>query len=238
MTHNKTFVLSDIHGELEKFEEIMKHWNPATMNLAILGDMIDRGENSLKVVQKIMQFKKKYKDQVVVLKGNHEDMFLLFLEVQDYETGDWYFNNGGNRTCVSFVDDEYIFFKSYEERARQMLQRKDEIKFIRKLPLYYEFGNVLFVHAGISPLLDDWKETPRNDFLWSRGCWNFKNQTGKIVVFGHTITQFLHPDKRNDIWISKCGTYIDIDGGAVFGGQLNAIVINDKGEILEKYKVA
>ncbi|WP_307894710.1 hypothetical protein [Bacillus swezeyi] len=26
----------------------MKHWNSETMNLAILGDMIDRGENSLK----------------------------------------------------------------------------------------------------------------------------------------------------------------------------------------------
>ncbi|NUJ16783.1 serine/threonine protein phosphatase [Bacillus glycinifermentans] len=237
MKYNKTFVISDIHGEYEKFEELMKHWNPETMNLAILGDMIDRGENSLKVVQKVMQLKKEYQDQVVVLKGNHEDMLLLFLEVQDYETGDWYFNNGGNRTCASFVEDEYIFFKSYEERARQVLQRKDEIKFIRELPMYYEFGDVLFVHAGINPILNDWKEIPRNDFLWSRGCWNFKNQTGKIVVFGHTITQFLHPDKRNDIWISECGTYVDIDGGAVFGGQLNAIIINDKGEILEKYKV-
>ncbi|WP_223837441.1 metallophosphoesterase [Bacillus swezeyi] len=60
MKHNITFVLSDIHGEYEKFEELMKHWNSETMNLAILGDMIDRGENSLKVVQKIMQLKKKY----------------------------------------------------------------------------------------------------------------------------------------------------------------------------------
>lgn len=48
LKHNKTFVLSDIHGEYEKFEELMKHWNSETMNLAILGDMIDRGENSLK----------------------------------------------------------------------------------------------------------------------------------------------------------------------------------------------
>lgn len=124
MKYNKTFVISDIHGEYEKFEELMKHWDPETMNLAILGDMIDRGENSLKVVQKVMRLKKEYQDQVVVLKGNHEDMLLLFLEVQDYETGDWYFNNGGNRTCASFVEDEYIFFKSYEERARQMMQPK------------------------------------------------------------------------------------------------------------------
>ncbi|MCD7911025.1 serine/threonine protein phosphatase [Bacillus velezensis] len=238
MKYDKTFVLSDIHGEYEKFEEVMKHWNPSTMNLAILGDMIDRGENSLKVVQKIMSIKEEYPDQVVVLKGNHEDMLLIFLKEKDYETGDWYFNNGGNRTCESFVDDNYIFFKSYEERARLMLKRNEEIKFIRELPLYYEFGDVLFVHAGINPFLDDWKQTTEKDFLWNRGFWKFKNQTGKIIVFGHTITQLLHADKRNDIWISNCKSYINIDGGAVFGGHLNAIVINNKGVILNEYSTS
>ncbi|WP_307894507.1 hypothetical protein [Bacillus swezeyi] len=118
---------------------------------------------------------------------------------------------------------------------------KQEIGILTTVPNGFvddEFGDVLFVHMGIISLLDDWKRSSRNDFIWHRGSWNHKNNTDKTIVFGHTITQLLHEDRRNDIWISKCGTYIDIDGGAVFGGQLNAIVMNGKGEILEKLKAA
>ena len=39
------------------------------------------------------------------------------------------------------------------------------------------------------------------------------------------------------MWMSEDGSYIGVDGGCVFGGQLNVIVIviSEKREVLERY---
>ena len=37
------------------------------------------------------------------------------------------------------------------------------------------------------------------------------------------------------MWMSDDDSYIGVDGGCVFGGQLNAIVISEKGDVLERY---
>ncbi|MDK2600500.1 metallophosphoesterase family protein [Bacillus stercoris] len=233
MKLNLTLAISDIHGELKKFEKILSHWNPNEMNLVIIGDLIDRGENSLEVIQKVISLKEEFPDQVIVTMGNHEDMLLQFLNNPDYETGDWYFNNGGSRTCASFCPtDEFIFFKSFEERAKSMFKREKEIQFLKELPFYYEFGEVIFVHAGINTLLDDWKLSSENHMLWSRDMWYHKNETGKKIVFGHTPTRMLHPDGIDDVWISSCETYIAIDGGMAYKGQANGLLISKEGEIL------
>ncbi|MCX2809604.1 metallophosphoesterase family protein [Bacillus sp. ChL18] len=238
MKYETTFAVSDIHGEYEKFIELLQHWDPDSMNLIIMGDLIDRGNDSLKVVQKAMQLRQDYGEQVVVLKGNHEDMLMMFLQERDYGTGSWYFNNGGNKTYESFIEEADTYFHSYEVKAHKMSLKTNEIEFIRDLPLFQEFGNVLFVHAGINPFISDWKQGDVKDFLWTRGHWNHKNETNKHIVFGHTPTQFMHNSQtNNNVWISNCGTNIAIDGGAVFGGQLNGIVIDKNGKILNTISV-
>lgn len=232
----KAFVVSDIHGCYDQFIKVLEHWDKE-MELVILGDLIDRGDKSLEVVQHVMELKDTYGDKVTVLKGNHEDMFLNFLD-DPFECGEIFFINGGNRTAFSFTNDEFLMFKSYEERVKLIKLMNPEVDFIRNLDLYYEFGNVLFVHAGINPLLSDWRNTSETDFMWTRNMTYNKNETGLTIVFGHTPTQMLHKNNsNNDIWMSKDQSYICIDGGCAFGGQLNAIVIDGKGEILEKYDV-
>lgn len=230
------FAVSDIHGQYDQLIKILSHWN-IDDELIIMGDLIDRGDNSLKVVQEVMELKKKYPDKVTLLKGNHEDMFLNFLD-EPFEYGELFFINGGNTTAYEFGNDEFLMFKSFKERAEIIKQRRpEEIEFIRNLDYHYEFGDILFVHAGVDPFISDWRKTEPHKFLWNRGGWNHRNETGKIIVFGHTPTQTVHKDKSNDIWISRCKTYINIDGGAVFKGQLNGVLMNDKGEILQTYIV-
>ncbi|MED3792479.1 metallophosphoesterase family protein [Niallia alba] len=237
MKLTKAFVVSDIHGQYDHFVELIQHWDRETQKLLILGDMIDRGKNSLKVVQEAMKLKQLYGNQVIVLKGNHEDMLLNFLDEPGCDYGELFFRNGGNTTAWEFADDEHLMFKSYAERAELIKQRKDEINFIRNTRDYYEFGDVLFVHAGIDTFISDWRKTETHKFYWNRGWWNHRNETGKTIVYGHTPTQLLHKDKSNDIWINEANKYINIDGGAVFGGQLNGIVIDNEGNLLEKYHV-
>lgn len=49
----------------------------------------------------------------------------------------------------------------------------------------------------------DWRKTSLRDFIWIREPFHEgKNNTGKTIVFGHTITPMLHGDMQTtDLWI-------------------------------------
>ena len=98
--------------------------------------------------------------------------------------------------------------------------------------LYYEWENYLFVHAGVDLTKKDWRKTSPRDFIWIREPFHEgKNNTGKTIVFGHTITPMLHGDMQTtDLWIQD--HKIGMDGGAVFGGSLHGVVF-DKESILQ-----
>jgi len=78
----KIFAIGDIHGCLEKLEELMSGIDIDSRNdtLVFIGDYIDRGRFSKEVVDYILQLQSKYKNLVCLL-GNHERMFLNYLEV-------------------------------------------------------------------------------------------------------------------------------------------------------------
>lgn len=232
---NKAFVVSDIHGMYGHFIKLLEHWNRDD-KLIILGDMIDRGPDSLKVVQHVMELKAKH--DVVVLQGNHDQMINDFVS-NPFEHGDLYCNhNGGVPTLISFTGEEHIMYRSFAERAELVKQlREHELEFLEQGHLYYEFGKVLFTHAGFCSFRDCWEETADNQFVWIRDHYKHKNNTGLVNVFGHTPTQLINEDKSNDVWVSEDKTYIGIDGACAYGGQLNGILINEAGELLDSYNI-
>lgn len=68
--------VSDIHGGYDLLDRNLKSINYDYKNdyLFILGDMINRGENSLKSINYCMKLKEK-SDLVYIIKGNHEEDF-------------------------------------------------------------------------------------------------------------------------------------------------------------------
>ena len=92
--------------------------------------------------------------------------------------------------------------------------------------MYYETEHEIFVHAGIDLTKADWHQTSLRDFIWIREPFlNGKNHTGKVIVFGHTITSSLHGDgQTTDLWFSD--DKIGIDGGAIFGGSVHGVIFN------------
>lgn len=77
------YAMSDIHGELEVFKETfhaLDFHNKENM-LILLGDYLDRRCERLDIFDYIKNLQERYEKQVVVLKGNHELMFLE--EAQD-----------------------------------------------------------------------------------------------------------------------------------------------------------
>lgn len=67
-----TYVLSDIHGNLQRFESIMTQINLQTNDtLCVLGDVIDRYAGGIEILRQIMKM-----PNAKMLIGNHEYMML------------------------------------------------------------------------------------------------------------------------------------------------------------------
>jgi len=202
----KIFAIGDIHGCLEKLNQLMGRVSINNKNdtLVFIGDYIDRGESGPDVIDYVIRLQSEYK-KVVCLMGNHEQMLSRYLEGFDE---DMYLANGGRTTLHSYG---ILLSDDIEERKRKIPARH-RVFFESLLP-YYETGDYIFVHAGLKPGLP-LKDQTVNDLLWIRREFiDAKYDFGKIVVFGHT--------PLNKPLISK--NMIGIDTGAVYGGELTCV---------------
>ncbi|MCJ8277615.1 MAG: serine/threonine protein phosphatase, partial [Bdellovibrionales bacterium] len=99
MNQNRIFAIGDIHGcaeELNKLISLLPLNSEDT--LVFLGDYIDRGPNSKKVVDIILDLKKNY--NVICLKGNHEAMINEFIDDPSSPQAGLFIMNGGSSTLA------------------------------------------------------------------------------------------------------------------------------------------
>lgn len=99
-----SYVISDIHGHLDLFLDMLKQINfTSTDSLIILGDAIDKGPNSVEVLELI-----KSTPNMELILGNHEYMLLQALNA-NINLKQWY-NCGGEQTCRELLakSDEYL----------------------------------------------------------------------------------------------------------------------------------
>ncbi|OWA33297.1 serine/threonine protein phosphatase [Saccharibacillus sp. O16] len=222
----RTFAISDIHGELELLERLLTHihYNPASDQLVLLGDYIDRGPQSMQTLEKVMELRA---GGAIVLMGNHEDLMLRALvEGGEEDWKRWVVRNGGYATLQSYgFSDRQLRIETGEQYRRPELRSETlerHLDFIRSLDLYYETDTHIFVHAGIPPGKTA-AESDRSELVWIREEFHKGYQGAKTVIFGHTPTRGLHGDPDDDGLYYGSNRIIGIDGGAVFGGQLNVL---------------
>lgn len=219
----KYFVISDIHGEIKQLKKMLTYWNSSEEVLIINGDMIDRGENPREVIQLIMELKKKHTN-VITLMGNHEEMFIEWLQFPKKT----YLFHHSYGTLESFLGSDITSKFDLDFMNTKMKEDfPEEIEFLKGLDSYFEFDNHLVVHAGVDLALESWKDTSSTDMVWIRNEFIYgENKTGKTIIFGHTPTRTINLDESNNIWVSPCKTKIGIDGGASAKGLLHGLRIN------------
>lgn len=95
------YVMSDIHGSRRRFDAVMEQIKLTDEDtLYILGDVIDRGEHGVELLQRIRAAK-----NMRMILGNHEYMMLCLLRAgydpadrtQEQRREHWY-RNGGDVT--------------------------------------------------------------------------------------------------------------------------------------------
>jgi serine/threonine protein phosphatase 1 len=234
------FVMSDIHGCHAEMMAALSHWDKEKEVLVVLGDLIDRGPDSFKVIMTLDELKRRYPDRVVVLKGNHDESFTSWLLDTPEEDLAFYYMTTHDETIRSFYGRDPENAQKFKRDSRK--QRGKHIRFLHKqylhflarLPMVYETDHCIFVHAGINLLLEDWRNDERcmneirNPFIYS------KTKAPKRVFFGHTPTALIRDNQEDcSVWISPQDDKVGIDGGIAFGGQLNCLRVNDEGDITE-----
>jgi len=185
----KYFVFSDVHGEydalIRSLEEAGYERNNPTHKLVSLGDEFDRGPDSRKIYNFLIQ------NHAICVKGNHDVMFQEYLE-KGMDGEFVLFNilhNGLGETIKSFTGllDKQFSIETLQ-KARVSVQSRDSVlRWLQNKPLFYETDTFIFVHAGINPKLRDWKDTDEHYALWDiedshKSCPNVGN---KVVVIGH-----------------------------------------------------
>jgi serine/threonine protein phosphatase 1 len=207
----RTYVIGDIHGCYREFKQLLDlccddaDGKPA--RLITLGDYVDRGSDSFRVVQLIRhRLAGEYPvfRSIINLKGNHEDMMVQAVlggELSDKQN--WVSsNNGGDATVESYPNKKVLL---------------DDAKWLAALPTSWEDKLRYYVHAGIRPGIR-LKEQNDADKMWIRDLFlKHKAPHEKYVVHGHT------PVRKTDVQSNR----INIDTALVFGGRLTAAVFDD-----------
>ncbi|GGA52646.1 metallophosphoesterase family protein [Paenibacillus physcomitrellae] len=228
---DRVIAISDIHGELDKLTRLLKaaDYKPDKDQLILLGDYIDRGPQSRQVLDMVIGLQRQ---GAFLLKGNHEDLMIQALTTKEEQPWNrWVVRNGGDKTLLSYGLFERDFqSKGTGESFRMPVMYAPELwkhlEFVQSLDHYIETDDFIFVHGGVDPE-QELAQTPPYTLMWIRTPFHNGYAGKKKVVFGHTPTSGLHGDAANNHVYYGENNIIGIDGGAVFGGQLNALDVTN-----------
>ena len=238
----RLLVVSDVHGHTDRLMQLLRQMRYSGDDILILvGDLIEKGPESLRTVQYVMDLCRQH--PVYVSMGN-VDLGRLQKVDDDSAEGveDWLgFLHwaqkvwGGSLFHDMLADMGISVNQLTRENAAgyrcRMLERfHDELEFLWSRPTILTAGKYLFVHGGVpTEDLDALRGTDpqpylKNDDFWSQGN-TFKEH---IVVVGHWPTCLYRKD-REDVSpvFDKERQILCIDGGNGLkrSGQLNGIFI-------------
>lgn len=232
------YAMSDIHGCLDAFKASLStiDLDARDSKLVLLGDYCDRGPDSLGAFELVMDLQKRYGDRVVALRGNHEEMFLEYIdEVKDSNfTQAWILADSNLATAKSFLDAEafkhvkhLLRLRKFEEAyaytvERMKAEHADIIAWVRKLPYFYEspFGQV-FVHAGIDEEAgEDWKIGTSDESFTMMMPDYVGHEFYLDVIAGHINTEVVSGIAGyRGIWHDGASHYY-IDGNVMKNGEV------------------
>lgn len=230
---DRLYVIGDIHGRSDLLETMFRRIaadfafrvaDGRKPRVIVLGDIIDRGDNSREVVERLKSAEGPGPlGELIILKGNHEAALLEFLS--NPAQGSEWLRFGGMQTLASYGvaippgTPDARALHGMADRLRAALG--DHLPFLQALPLAFSSGDVLCVHAGIDPE----NPTARDEatVLWGRARFP---ETGPVaglrVVHGHyDAADPVITDGR-----------ICVDTGAYYSGRLTAVRLDDETGII------
>lgn len=213
------YVTSDLHGySLEKFKTLLEKAGFSQHDfLYVLGDVIDRGTDGIKILRWLMA-----QPNAQLLLGNHEAMMLgcdfLFDEITEESIG----NLTGSKLDIY---SNWIANGGMPTLNALKILRKNEIEYIfeylSEAPLFETVTaggkDFILTHSGLGNFSKNKKLTEYSeyDLLWTRPSLDTEYYDGVTTVFGHTPTVYYGEKFKGKAIVTD--SWINIDAGAATG---------------------
>lgn len=217
-----TYVISDIHGCYDKYIKMLELIELSDNDtLYVLGDVIDRGSDGIKILFDMMKRK-----NVIPIIGNHESMALGVMRTSSNGYADTYdtkayitwMYNGGTPTFDAFM-------------SLNAAQRREIRNYIDSFMIYatVTVGGKNFHLSHTLPEYDpqrDIHDVTYLEFIWGEPDYEKVYDENTLFVTGHTPTGLIDPEYEGKIYMKN--NHIAVDCGAVFdNGRLGCIRLDD-----------
>lgn len=251
-TLHPVYVIGDVHGQLKKLVKLLRDaqlvedhlsWRAGNAILWFIGDLVDRGPDSIAVIDLVMRLQAEAalaQGQVACLLGNHELLLLAAYRFGRRSTGlgsnfisKWK-QNGGVRKDLSGLTTQHL---EWLAQLPAMAYVGNRLLIHADAPFYLRYGqSVEEVNTAISTLLRKndalaWEElledfARRGTFAWGEDgevlARRFLNTYGgEQLVHGHTpISTITRSSPKNVTtpWIYAGEQCVNVDGGIFLGG--------------------
>lgn len=245
----KFYVVSDIHGYYTPFIKALTEKgffeDKEPHKLIVCGDLFDRGYEAKELQTFILDLMEK--DQVILIRGNHEDLFLQLIYEDEGFPDRTHVKNGTFNTGLQLIegdDTEYIL-NHYVEGAKKTPY---VTKIIPSMVNYYETEHYIFVHGWIPSGLGRVKyiSSWRNVYTeiweaarWLNGMQMWKEgvrEEGKTIVCGHYTCSYGHSVIEGQGSLTGVDAdfspfiadgIIALDACTKYSGIVNCVVIED-----------
>lgn len=225
----RTLVISDIHGNLPYFQGLLQKAAFSRDDvLILLGDMLEKGPQSLETLQSIVALSRTH--TVYAVSGNCDWWVPLLYELGSVEDNLWYINHKPfcllRQMCQVLgipVSPDMDFLAARDACAAAF---PEEFAFLAALPEILETPRFTFVHGGLP------EGAPETWDAWH--CMKYDNfmatprHFDKWVIVGHWPVMLYHEDivDANPV-IDREKKIVSIDGGCFLkdDGQLNGLIL-------------
>jgi len=216
--NTRVIAFGDIHGCYKAAVSAIELTRKENARAIFLGDYVDRGPDSIKTMEILIEAKKNNPDWIF-LRGNHDQMLLdLILGVTEPHT-EFNVPNG----LSSNEETTKVFF---EWETCTEIFKKEISSFLINTVFYYEIEEWIFVHAPLKDSNIPLDKKLEEELIWSYALspvWE-----GKSFVHGHATVK--------SVTVANKGTNINTECG--YGGVLTGVLIDaEKNEILNTYSI-
>lgn len=202
----RVIFISDIHGCLDELCQLLKKVSYSNSDRVILlGDLIDRGPNSIGVIEKAMEC------NFESVLGNHEDKYLVYSK--------------DTNSVKNMSNHKKQIFSEMKEK---------HLSWMQSLPDFIKVGNLVALHGGCLPNIAIENQAhneiiriryvdENNKFTKHGKFWATKWTGPESIVYGHYVHKGL------SIRIDEHNGYscYGIDTGCCFGGSLTAMIVDN-----------
>jgi len=247
----KYYVTADVHGFYTLFHDALTEAgffrDPEPHKLVILGDLFDRGEEAKKLQDFVLCLMAE--DRVILIRGNHEDLFETFVTGDEGKAYSHHVHNGTFDTVLQLTGFERVAAKIRHRSFAAAGRRTPYFQKILPAALdCFETEHYVFVHGWIPCIYErggysycaDWRNAPKDE--WDKARWsNGMDAAGtcmeeKTILCGHWHASYGHcrfehkgsefgPDA--DFSPYRGPGIIALDACTAESGRVNVIVLED-----------